>query len=109
MTPISPIPPMCTATALDRSGRPRRCIEDQGHGGDHVDVRGFHWEPLEDALRRLQARWGRTHRVVCTGRMWIATAHQDDASHLSEIQPTPEQLDQILILHGFTPAPQEQR
>ena len=90
------MPPHCSETSSDRSGIPRACVMEAGHEGDHLDRRGRTWEPPGVVLVRLRETWGRTHRVVWTGRMWIATAHRPDADWRTTIEPTVEQLEERL-------------
>lgn len=94
------MPPHCSETARDCDGRPRHCVLEAGHGGDHLDWRSESWEPPGFTLARLQARWGRTHRVVWTGHMWPATAHDPNADWRTETEPTSQQLEVSLRRHA---------
>jgi len=50
-------------------------------------------EHARATLRRLQEQWKETHRITCTGRLWIATAHDPNAPWRTEIEDTPDQLE----------------
>lgn len=98
------MPPHCTETSLDEHGIPGACVIEAGHEGDHMDCHGRTWEPPGEVLDQLRALWGRTHRVVWTGRMWMATAHDPQAHHRTEIEPTPGQLVGSLRKHHGPPS-----
>ena len=97
----------CGNTSLDTSGGVRTCALAQGHTGPHVDTHGHDWEPPEVVLKRLQDRWGATHRIVWTGRMWVATAHRADVPWRTEIEPTPQQLEARLRSRPLLPHPRK--
>jgi hypothetical protein len=97
------MPPHCTETSLDRNGVPRCCVIEAGHEGDHMDHQARTWEPPGTVLARLRETWGRTHRIIWTGRMWIATAHRDDVHWRTEVEPTPAQLEESLQKHSRPP------
>lgn len=97
----------CGEARLDEHGWVRTCARPPGHDGLHIDARGQDWEPPTVTLERLQNRWGRTHRVVWTGRLWMATAHRHDVPWRTEVEPTPEQLEQRLRSRFPVPAPRE--
>ena len=97
------MPPHCAETSLDRNGIPRCCVIEVGHEGDHMDHQGRTWEPPGIVLVRLRETWGSTHRIIWTGRMWIATAHQTDVHWRTEIEPTPGQLETSLHEHSRPP------
>ncbi|MEE2050290.1 hypothetical protein [Nocardiopsis tropica] len=103
------MPPHCTETSLDRNGIPRACVMEAGHEGDHMDHQARTWEPPGTVLARLRETWGRTHRVVWTGRMWMATAHRRDVDWRTETEPTVEQLEESLRRHGYQPAAETTR
>lgn len=98
------MPPHCAETSLDRNGIPRCCVMEAGHEGDHMDRQGGTWEPPGIVLQRLRETWGRTHRIIWTGRMWMATAHRDDVHWRTEVEPTPGQLEESLHAHSRPPA-----
>jgi hypothetical protein len=95
----------CAETRLDESGYRRVCVLDTGHEGEHMDARGVRWEPPGATLQRLRARWGHTHRIVWTGALWMATAHNRTAQWRTEIEPTPQQLEERLQHRAHPPAP----
>lgn len=97
------MPPHCAETALTESGVPRACVMEANHDGDHLDWQGRTWESPGQVLDRLRAQWGATHRVVYLGRMWMATAHRRNVEWRTEIEPTPEQLEQRLRDHHGPP------
>lgn len=99
-------PPPCTEARINSHGSTRTCCLDTGHDGDHMDAAGNTWEPPGQTLLRLTARWGRTHRIAWTGKLWLAT-HRDRRSHWrTEIEPTPELLEASLRKHhGHPPGP----
>lgn len=102
-------PPPCGETALDRSGSPRTCVLDSAHEGDHFDGRGRSWEPPGVTLARLRRSWGRTHRIVWTGSLWMATAHARTCRWRTVIEPTPAQLEEGLRRHASPPPPPPRR
>ena len=88
------MPPHCAETSLDDHGIPRSCALEAGHEGDHMGWDATTWEPPGEVLARLRQAWGRTHRIVWIGRMWMATAHDRRTHHRTEIEPTPLRRDQ---------------
>ncbi|MBR8745515.1 hypothetical protein DSY14_28175, partial [Nocardiopsis sp. MG754419] len=64
---------VCPEAGVDALGRARWCILAGGHEGDHRDDHGRVWPPAGVVLQGLIARWGRTHRIAWTGRLWMAT------------------------------------
>ncbi|MFL1377397.1 MULTISPECIES: hypothetical protein [unclassified Nocardiopsis] len=88
--------PLCGESRLDRSGIRRSCLLDRGHDGEHEDARGDRWEPPGLVLERLRATWGRTHRIAWTGALWMATHRDPSVPWRTEIEPTPEQLEERL-------------
>lgn len=105
-----PLPaPLCGDTCLNAEGRVRACALDSGHDGPHEDIRSDQWESPGVVLERLRRRWGHTHRIAWTGRLWMATAHDRNVSWRTEIEHTPEQLEERLRARGVTPTVPEQR
>lgn len=100
---MSLLQPRCGDTCLSPAGRLRTCELDADHDGPHEDVRGDRWESPGLVLERLRERWGHTHRIVWTGRLWMATAHHRNASWRTEIEPTPEQLEERLRTRSTCP------
>lgn len=99
-------PPLCAEVHLNASDFTRACCLDSGHDGDHMETTGQTWEPPGQTLRRLIAKWGRTHRIAWTGRYWRATTHDPRSHWRTEIAPTPEQLEESLLHHhGPPPGP----
>lgn len=101
--------PLCGQSRLDASGFLRTCQRDPGHTGHHEDARGDRWEPPGLILDRLRRRWGRSHRIVWTGRFWVATAYDRCAPWRTEIEYSPEVLEERLRNRGATPAIPSQR
>lgn len=97
------MPPHCSEMSLDSNGVPHACVMEAGHEDNHMDRTGRIWEPPGTVLARLQETWGRTHRVIWTGRMWMATAHRADVDWRTETEPTPDQLEESLLRHGYQP------
>ncbi|MFV2195559.1 hypothetical protein [Nocardiopsis sp. LOL_012] len=100
---MSTTSPPCGETSLNPSGLPRTCERETGHDGDHMDAHGARWEPPRVVLERFRERWGRSHRIVWTGRLWVATAHDSRASWRTEIEYTPDQLEERLRKRGVPP------
>lgn len=98
------MPPHCTETALDEHSRGRSCSLEAGHDGDHMDWHGQTWEDPRTVLTRLHARWGRTHRIVCTGRLWLATDRNPRSHWRTEVEPTAELLEVRLEEHHGAPS-----
>lgn len=96
----------CGDEARDTSGWARVCFLANGHDGPHTDQHGYRWQDADVVLKRLQNRWGETHRVSCTGHMWMAVAHDPDAEWRTHIEPTPEQLEGSLRRHVEAKFPQ---
>jgi hypothetical protein len=86
----------CDDESRDSSGIARFCALDPGHDGQHEDIHGRRWEPVPVVLARLRARWGDTHRIRCTGHMWMALAEDPGSPWATHIEPTPEQLEASL-------------
>lgn len=99
----------CGEKRLDAHGRTRTCALTEGHTGPHIDVSGQDWEPPRVTLARLRSRWGSTHRIAWTGTLWVATARRRDVPWRSEIEPTPEQLEERLRTRPTRPCVPEQR
>lgn len=96
-------PPLCNETRLNQHSFLRACCLDSGHDGDHMEISGATWAPPGETLLRLNARWGRTHRIAWTGRYWLAT-HRNPYTHWrTEVEPTPEQLEASLRHHHGSP------
>lgn len=91
-----PLMPLCGEVRLDRQGRRRVCLLDLGHPGRHEDARGERWEPPGPVLERLRSTWGRTHHIAWTGTLWMATHRDRSVPWRTEIEPTPEQLEERL-------------
>jgi hypothetical protein len=71
-----------------------------------MDWHGNTWEDPSVVLPRLQARWGLTHHIAWTGRLWLATDRRPGSHWATEIEPTPELLEQRLQEHhGPPPGP----
>lgn len=99
-------PPLCAEIRLNSSGYPRSCCLDAGHDGDHMEISGDTWAPPGETLMKLNARWGRTHRIAWTGRLWLATDRNPSSHWRTEVEPTPEQLEMSLRRHhGPPPGP----
>lgn len=96
--------PRCGEARLDASGFLRTCQRDPGHTGHHEDTRGGRWEPPGVVLDRLRRRWGRSHRIVWTGRFWVATAYDRRTSRPTEIEYSSDVLEERLRTRGTTPA-----
>lgn len=106
------MPPHCAETALDAHMHTRYCSLEVSHGGDHMDWHGNTWQDPADVLPRLQARWGRTHHIAWTGRLWLATDRRPRSHWATEVEPTPDLLEQRLEAHhgpppGATPTKKE--
>lgn len=109
---MSLLAPRCGDTCLNTEGRIRACALDSGHDGPHEDIHSDQWEPQGVVLERLRKRWGHTHRIAWTGRLWMATAHDRNVSWRTEIEHTPEQLEERLRTRGAyppVPTPRSQR
>ncbi|QVJ03516.1 hypothetical protein KGD82_27735 (plasmid) [Nocardiopsis eucommiae] len=63
------------------------------------------WEDPAVVLPRLSARWGHTHHISWTGRLWLATDRRPSSHWRTEVEPTPEQLEESLQRHHGAPAP----
>ncbi|MDE3723045.1 hypothetical protein PWG71_16770 [Nocardiopsis sp. N85] len=90
------IPPLCNESRLDHQARLSTCHLETGHPGPHEDARGETWEPPGVVLERLRKTWGRTHRIAWTGSLWMATAYDRTSHWRTEIEPTPDQLEERL-------------
>ena len=90
------MPASCDESSLNQHGRLRRCFLDTGHDGSHQSDAGEKWEAPGVVLERLRAEWGRTHRIAWTGTLWMATAHDRRCHWRTEVEPTPEQLEERL-------------
>lgn len=99
----------CGDEARDTSGWARVCFLADGHHGPHTDRHGYHWQDARVVLERLQQRWESTHRVSYTGHMWMATAHDPNATWRTHVEPTPEQLEASLQRHVKTSIPPQRR
>ena len=99
----------CGEVRLDASGWTRTCALTEGHAGPHIDATGQDWEPPAVTLERLRDRWGATHRIAWTGRLWMATAHHADVPWRTEVEPTPAQLEAKLKARRAYPAPLPRR
>ncbi|CAL9478233.1 hypothetical protein SUDANB121_02996 [Nocardiopsis dassonvillei] len=94
------VAPLCGESHLDQACARRECLLEEGHTGPHEDVKGRTWEPPERTLERLRSAWGRTHRIAWTGSLWMATHRDPDAPWRTEVEPTPEQLEERLRAHS---------
>ncbi|QKW32422.1 hypothetical protein HUT17_05035 (plasmid) [Nocardiopsis flavescens] len=95
---------ICGTERLDSAGHPRTCLLSPHHDGPHEDSKGTTWHRPETTLARLRACYGHTHRIAWTGRMWIATHRDPTAPWRTEVEPTPEQLEERLrTRQGITP------
>ena len=97
---------LCDANGLTEHGRAWFCIHPADHTGSHVDDHGHPRHLPGEVLHDLKARWGRTHTFAFTGTLWMAT-HRDPRTHWrTEIEPSPELLEQRLrAQHGPPPGP----
>lgn len=100
---------LCFSECRDAGGRPRVCVLDRDHPDDHEDARGDHWERPELTLERLRAAWGATHRIAWTGALWVAVHRDPAAPWRSEVEPTPEQLEERLRTRQAATAPTPRR
>ncbi len=107
MTTTPPFPsstpyvaPLCGEAHLDHSCMRRTCLLEAGHSGPHEDSKGQTWEPPELTLERLRSTWGSTHRIAWTGSLWMATHRDPNAPWRTEVEPTPEQLEERLRAHS---------
>lgn len=98
------MPPHCTETSLDEHGIPRSCSLSAGHDGDHMSWTADTWQDPTEVLPRLTSRWGRTHRVSWTGRLWLATDRNPQSHWRTEVEPTPGQLEASLRRHHGDPS-----
>ncbi|MDT0328223.1 hypothetical protein [Nocardiopsis lambiniae] len=100
------LPPLCGEVRLDHQGTRRVCVLDLDHPDEHEDVRGDRWEPPSLTLERLNRTWGATHRIAWTGSLWMAT-HRDPRAHWrTQIEHTPDQLEERLRRYsGHPPIP----
>lgn len=96
---------LCYSECRDSGGRPRVCVLERDHTGAHEDARGDRWERPETVLERLRETWGATHRIAWTGALWIAVHRDPTAPWRTEIEPTPEQLEERLQTRQAAPVP----
>ncbi|MFL1441803.1 hypothetical protein [Nocardiopsis protaetiae] len=97
----------CGETRLARTGASRTCVLDTGHDGHHQDSRGDVWPDPAAVLAGLQDTYGDTHRISWTGRLWVAVHRDPRAEWRTEIEPTPEQLEERLRTRQAAPVPQQ--